>query len=232
MNAPSPDDEVGSGAPSEESGDADPAGREPRIRDHHQRGDLETAGALAIETYGAEIFGFLRALARDEDLASEAFSTFAEDLWKGLPGFRWEATLRTWAYALARHALYRVRRDPQRRAGRNLALSQVSAAALAVAVRSGTRPYLRTDVKDRFAALREGLDPDDHALLILRIDRRMSWRDIARALPGEGPAEPAGSGAPAEPAVVDRLAAALRKRYERAKAQLRQLARDHGLLGE
>src|SRR5688572_25981948 len=97
---------------------------EQSIRALHAAGDLDGATTLAVETYGPELYGFLQALARDEDLAGEAFSTFAEDLWKGLPRFRWESSLRTWAYALARNALHRVRRDPARRAGRNVPLSQ------------------------------------------------------------------------------------------------------------
>lgn len=193
---------------------------EQAIHDKHQAGDLDGAATLAIETYGAELFGFLQALARDEDVAAEAFSTFAEDLWKGLPKFRWESSLRTWCYALARNALHRVRRDPARRAARNVPLSHVGStmSGLAAAMRTATAQHLRTDVKDRFAELRARLDPEDHALLILRVDRKMSWRDIARAMQGEETEE------------LEKRAAALRKRFERAKNLLRDLAAESGLL--
>ena len=194
---------------------------EQGIRDRHEAGDLDGATTLAIETYGAELYGFLHALAREDDTAAEAFSTFTEDLWKGLPRFRWESSLRTWAYALARNALHRVRRDPARRAARNIPLSQAGAiSGLAEAVRSATSPHLRTEVKDRFAQLREQLDPDDHALLILRVDRKMSWREIARAMPAEAGVE----------VDLEKRAATLRKRFERAKAMLRELAAQSGLL--
>jgi RNA polymerase sigma-70 factor (ECF subfamily) len=196
---------------------------EQAIRSLHASGDLDGATTLAVETYGPELYGFLHALARDDDLAAEAFSTFAEDLWKGLPRFRWESSLRTWAYALARNALHRVRRDPARRAGRNVPLSQTGAmSGLVQAMRTATSPYLRTDVKDQFEVLREQLDPEDHALLILRIDRQMSWRDIARAMPSDTDAE----------TDVERRAATLRKRFERAKALLRELAERSGLIPE
>ncbi len=200
------------------------AAAEARVRACHAAADLEGAVTLALELYGGELYGFLHALARDEDLAAEAFATFAEDLWKGMPKFRWESSLRTWTYALARNALHRVRRDPHRRAERNVPLSQLEAlhTSLAAVVRSVTRPYLQTDIKDRFAVLREQLDPDDHALLILRIDRRMSWRDIARAMPGEAAGEASES--------LDRRAATLRKRFERAKAMLKELAQESGIL--
>ena len=193
---------------------------EAAVRARHDAGDIDGATTLAVETYGAELYGFLQALARDEDLAAEAFSMFAEDLWKGLPKFRWEASLRTWLYALARNALHRVRRDPARRPGRHVPLSQTGALSnIVAAVRTGTSPYLRTEVKDRFEALREKLDAEDHALLILRVDRKMSWREIARAMPADNVDD-------------EKRAATLRKRFERAKALLRDLALQAGLLPE
>lgn len=200
--------------------DAARAAREREIRAKLESGGARDAAAAAIEFYGGEVLGFLHAVARDEDLASEAFSAFSEDLLRGLPGFRWDASLRTWAYALARNALHRLRRDPRRRARNNVPLSTPGAdiSAIVEQVRTATLPFLRTSVKDELRRLREALDPDDHALLVLRIDRKMSWRDIARALPGEEAEE------------VDRRAATLRKRFERAKTMLRELATARGII--
>jgi RNA polymerase sigma-70 factor (ECF subfamily) len=200
--------------------DAARAAREREIRAKLETSGARDAAAAAIELYGGEVLGFLHAVARDEDLASEAFSAFSEDLLRGLPGFRWDASLRTWAYALARNALHRLRRDPRRRARNNVPLSNPGAdiSAIVEQVRTATLPFLRTSVKDELRRLREALDPDDHALLVLRIDRKMSWRDIARALPGEETEE------------VDRRAATLRKRFERAKTMLRELATARGII--
>src|SRR5262252_9379307 len=92
---------------------------EAEIRAKLGDGDARAATTLALETYGPELYGFLHALARDDDLAAEAFATFSEDLWRGLAKFRWESSLRTWSYALARNALWRLRRDPRRRAEHN-----------------------------------------------------------------------------------------------------------------
>ena len=69
-------------------------------------------------------------------------------------------------------------------------------------------------------ALREALDPVDHEILVLRLDRAMSWKDIARTVAEAGDSE----------STVEQRAAALRKRFERAKAQLRELAVKHGLI--
>jgi len=73
--------------------------------------------------------------------------------------------------------------------------------------------YQQSAVKDRFAKVREQLDPDDHALLGLRLDRQMSWTEIAKVMGDE--------------AAGAREAAALRKRFERLKVKLRELVKTH-----
>lgn len=196
---------------------------EADLRQSCDAGDLRTAATRAIKGYGPEILGYLSAMTRSESDAAEVFSTFCEDLWRGLPKFRWASSFRTWAYTLARHALSRYGRDPARRAGRNLALSDVSEVLeIAEQVRSTTLVHLRTEVKNEFAALREKLEPDDRTLLVLRVDRQMAWNDIAHVMWQE-------DGEP-EAADLKRTAAALRKRFERAKDRLRKLAKEANLL--
>ncbi|MBZ0237383.1 MAG: sigma-70 family RNA polymerase sigma factor [Deltaproteobacteria bacterium] len=207
-------------AESEDQAAAARAAREHGVRELLTGGKAADAAAQAIELYGGEVLGFLHAVARDDDLAAEAFSVFSEDLLRGLPTFRWDASLRTWCYALARNALHRLRRDPRRRARNNVSLSNQAAGISAIVeqVRTATLPFLRTEVKDELRRLRESLDPDDHALIVLRIDRKMSWKDIARALPGDDGQE------------LERRAATLRKRFERAKTMLREMATARGLI--
>lgn len=200
--------------PEADDRDALRAAREAEIRVLADSGDLAGATTAALRTYGDELLGFLRAIARDDDLAAEAFAELSEDLWRGMPRFRWESSLRSWLYTLSRNALGQLRRDPRRRAERNLPLSV--APELAELVRTATRDIQRTDVKDEFRVLREQLDPEEHELLLLRLDRGLAWKDIARILGGEDD-------------LVGR-AAALRKRYERAKDRLKKLAIEHGLI--
>ena len=205
-------------SPSDGSGPHPSDELEAGVRALLAAGDVDGAATRALEHYGPELYGFLRAIARDDDLASDAFALASEQLWKNLARFRWEASLRTWAYQLFRHALYQVRTDPRRRPDRNLPLSIVT--SIANAQRSMTAPYQRTEVKEGLRALREALDPLDHEILVLRLDRAMSWKDIARTV-----GEPGDSAA-----AVEQRAASLRKRFERAKAQLRELAVERGLL--
>ncbi|MBC7975307.1 MAG: sigma-70 family RNA polymerase sigma factor [Myxococcales bacterium] len=172
------------------------------------------ATTSALQLYGVELLSFLRALANNHDLASEAFAELGEDVWKGLPRFRWEASLRSWLYSLARNALSQLRRDPRRRVDRNLPLS--IAPEMAAVVRTVTLQIQRTEVKDEFRILREQLDPEEHEILLLRLDRGLAWKDIARILGGTEN--------------LESRAAALRKRFERAKERLKKLAIEHGLI--
>jgi len=180
-------------------------------------GDLHAAATRAIQGYGPEVLGFLVALVGDEDEAGEALAQASADLWAGLPRFARRAALRTWFYTLARHAAARLRRSPHRRPGRHVALSDVG--ALVASVRTATAAYRRTEVKDRFAAIRDGLPPDDRALLLLRVDRQLGWRDIVRVMnPDEAEED------------LERAAARLRKRFQLVKDEIRARARAAGLL--
>lgn len=196
---------------------------EARIKQHCESDELDEAATVAIKAYGPEILGYLVSVARSEADAADVFSTFTEDLWKGLAKFRWEASFRTWAYTIARNAFRRLGRDPHRKAGRQVPLSQSPEIMDAAdKVRTETLKYLRTEVKDGVARLRERLDPDDQTLFILRINRRMPWKEIARVMLDEGE-EPTSAG-------LDRKAASLRKRFERAKETLRKLAKEEQLI--
>jgi RNA polymerase sigma-70 factor (ECF subfamily) len=193
---------------------------EERIASLLAAGKLGDAATLSVERFGPEVLGFLVTLLRDEDDASEAFAQTCEDLWRGLARFERRSSLRTWFYTLARNAASRLRRSPERRAERRVALTQVT--GVAERVRSQTLPHLRTDVKDRFAALRNALEEDDRALLVLRVDRGMSWADIARVY----------SGSDASDETLARAGARLRKRFQLVKEEIRTRARQAGLLSD
>lgn len=198
---------------------------EARLSALHQAGDMHDATVEALEGYGPEILGFLMAVMRNEQDACDVFSQFSEDLWRGLEGFRWQSSFRTWAYTLARNASHRFRRKHIRQRQRNVPLSQQRGLHdAALKVRTATLPFLRTEVKDRFAALRESLDPEDQTLLILRIDRKLSWRDISTVMVDEQDAD--------DPKALRRKAATLRKRFERLKDRLREMAVEEGLIPE
>lgn len=182
---------------------------EAALRQQWDAGAYEDVMTAALDGYGAELFGFLVGLTGDHDRAGDVFGAVCERAWKGLPRLRWESSLRVWLYAIARNEFLRA----ASRTRRDVPLSRVPSVEVAVVrARTATSPHLRTEVKAGFAKLRAALAPDDHMLLGLRLDRGLAWNDIARVL-GDG-----------DPAHLARDAAALRKRYERLKARLRELA--------
>src|SRR3954464_10753846 len=102
--------------------------REAVVRALRDEGNLDAASTEAIRLYGAEVFGFLRVLhPGDEDVVSDVFSTFCENLWKGLGRFAWECSLRTWVYAVARNASHVHHRAARRQARRLVPLSACAA---------------------------------------------------------------------------------------------------------
>jgi RNA polymerase sigma-70 factor (ECF subfamily) len=200
---------------------------ETRVRAACLVGDYNRAATLVIEGYGMELMAFLLSRTRSATDAEEVFAMFAEKLWAGLPGFEWRCTARAWAYRIARHAASDYATAAPNRVQRNLALSQhAPLSRLAAQARTTTAAYRRTSTKDRVRALRDRLEPDDQLLLVLRVDRGMEFREIAAALadaePSDGDLSPEGA--------LDREAARLRKRFERVKERLRELAEAEGLL--
>jgi RNA polymerase sigma-70 factor (ECF subfamily) len=178
-----------------------------------EAGDLRGSVAAILRVYGPQVLGYLTGLARDEDRADDVFSQFCEDLWRGLPEFRRDASVRTWVYTLAWHAWLRQERDPYCRRGRALSSDELS--RLAAEVRSTTAVHLRTEAKDAVARLREQLAPAEQSLLVLRIDRELSWTEVAEVM-----------STPEERLDPHTVA----KRFQRVKDKLRQLAEDAGLL--
>jgi RNA polymerase sigma-70 factor (ECF subfamily) len=196
--------------------------REQEIRTAFESGRMQDAATAVLSLYGDEILSFIHSRLRDRVDSDEAFATFAEDLWNGLPSFGWRSTVRTWAYTLARNATVRHASTNKRRAARNLPLScPGEVAELVDRVRETTQCYKQTAVKDHFRALREQLDLEDQTLLILRVDRNMSWRELALALSGT---------VDLDEAAIERESARLRKAFERVKLELRRLSEAQGLL--
>jgi RNA polymerase sigma-70 factor (ECF subfamily) len=199
-----------------------PSEAEQRIRAAFDAGNLEASATAAVEAYGDQILSFIASRLNNERDAQEAFSMFAEDLWIGLPKFGWRCSMRTWCYALARNAATRYAKAPARRGARNVPLSRPGVLSNMVeTIRSATRGYQQTAVKDRFRALREQLDPEDQMLLVLRVDRELSWQDLAMTMSGD---------VDMSEELKARESTRLRKAFERLKVQLRRLAERDGLL--
>ncbi len=182
------------------------------VREHLARGDTGAAATVAIRRLGPQVLRFLVYLLKSDADAFDAFSEFAERLWRGLPELRPDGSVRAFAFRIASRAAFDVKDDAWHRRGRRLLTREVS--ILVDEVRS--RSYERVEHERRqLDRLRDGLPLADRILLVLRVDQGLGWPDVAEALSAEG-----------APVTAD---AAL-KRFERLKARLQKLAREQGLL--
>jgi RNA polymerase sigma-70 factor (ECF subfamily) len=184
---------------------------EPRIRAHLASGEVDEAVTLAFETSGPAILGYLGSLLPPDD-ARDAFSLWAEDVWRGLAGFRWECSLEAWLYRLAYRAQARLRREGYRR--RRVTLPESMASRLPDNASSGWTPGSR---RHALMQIRARLPPDDQTLLTLRVDRDLEWEEVAQVLAESG---------------EDVTPAALRKRFERIKLRVAEEARRAGVLDD
>lgn len=196
---------------------------EDEVRRLCQEGAVVAATAAAIRAYGPEILGFLAALHRSDQDADEVFSIWSERLFRGLPGFGWASSLRTWAYTLARNASVNFVRDRKARARRERAADSAELVAVEQQVRTETRSFLRTTAKDKLAAIRDALPREDRVLLVLRVDKRLEWKDIARVMSGEDAA--------ITDAALAKESQRLRKRFQLLKERLVEAGKREGILG-
>jgi len=90
------------------------------------------------------------------------------------------------------------------------------------AVRTETQSALRSESETSSKRCARNCPWRTGALLILRVDRDLSWRDIARAFLADPESSDEGA--------MAREAARLRKRYQLVKRQLTKRAREEGLL--
>lgn len=194
-------------------------GEESAVRTLCEAGDDAAAATAALQLYGGELLGFLVHVASNDAVALDAFSLLAENIWRSLPGFRWESSLRTWCFVLARRALSRAGR---RQGKPKVPLSTNAMQQIADSISSASMPLLRAQQREKLAELRARLSEDERLLLTLRVDKELSWRDVADVM-GELPEG-------AAPEEVKRVTAGLRKRFERTATRLRELARQEGIV--
>lgn len=198
---------------------------EREVRHLCEQGEMARAAEKAIRGYGPEILGVLAATHRGEEAAEEVFSQWSERLWRGIGGFTWSCSLRTWAYTLARNASISFQRHEQYRERLHPPMPDSELLSqVALQVRTQTKPYLRTEAKSKLAELRDSLPDEDRTLLVLRIDKGMEWKDLARVMLGEE--------AEVSDAQLTKESQRLRKRFQLLKERLIEQGRREGFFSQ
>lgn len=189
------------------------------IQESCRKGEFAQAMEWALVGHGPAIMRLMASVLHDYRRSRAAFSLFSEKLRHGLPDFRWECSFRTWAYRLARNACYQVQHLPPDEEKTESSSGPMDEAQRQVLE---SRPWQRTSIKERVRALREKLSPQERILLLLRVDQRLSWREVARVM--------SDGDEPLTDEVLDREAAALRQQFKHTKSRLRAMGVEAGLI--
>jgi RNA polymerase sigma-70 factor, ECF subfamily len=184
---------------------------ENRIRALVMAGDVGAAVTGVLRLYGAEVYGFISALIEVPAFARDVYVAVGEVVWVRLPTFAWRCDLRTWIYGITRRAMAAFRAE-------NGSPSNVLFTEPPRAPSGG--PFREKAFRGVVAVLRRKLAPEDRELLILRVDRRLSWRSLAITSLGDK----------AEDAELAHEEERLRASLDSMKEKLAQIAKEHGIL--
>lgn len=193
-----------------------------RVRTLIAAGDVPGAVNEALRVLGPDVLGFLYRVMGNETDADEVFAVVAERLWRSLGAFEWRCSLRTWSHVIARNEAERFRRGARRHVQGRVPISEL--AEVIAATRTGTRSALQAARRDVLSRLRDELDEEDRAILVLRVDRELPWNEIALAFLDDPEA--------VSEEELKQKAAWARKRFQLLKKRLADRARDEGLLPE
>jgi len=181
-----------------------------KVRALVARGEHDRATERILREYGDELARYLRSQLPIDADAHDGFQRMSEELWKSLARFDGRCSTRTWCYMLARHAAIFIRTQP--RNAREQLVSSIPSIQQAATEMFSRSLVERAHQHEILVEAKEALDPDDRTLLVLRIDRNLSWREIAVVLLGEDASE----------ADVTKKSASIRKQFERVKDELAQ----------
>ena len=184
-------------------------------------GKSREAADLLLARFSPELRPFLHRLLGDGALADEAHSATCERIWRGLASFRFECSLRSWSYIIARREASRCRARHARARVQETTLSAADQLPHAP-----TTATISTAGRDQLEHLRTTLSDEDRDLLVLRVERGLSWKEIAASFLEEDQVD-------AE--LVAREAARLRQRFRSIRvtvssaiAERRAKSRDEG----
>ena len=173
------------------------------------------AVGLLVQAYGNDVLRFLHGFLRDSDAAEEVFAQMSLRLCEEVPRFRGECTGKVWFFYKARYAALDWVRSPRRRRERRLETREMSRVhAMVEQVRTNTRPFMKTEVKDKFELLRAQLDAEERMLLVLYKYQEKSSQEVAEAM-----SSPEEVWTPAK----------VRKRWQRLKSKIAKMAKQQGL---
>ena len=200
------------------AGDASSKELDERVRRLVNAGRPADAATLALRALGPQILGYLSGVMGSEADADDVFASASERVWRSLVKFEWRCSLRTWFYIVAHREIARFRQRARRHVNGRVPISELR--SVLSAVRLTVSSAAGSERQEKVAKLRAELPEQDRALLVLRIDRDLSWEEIAQVV-AEG-----GEGDDLSEEDIKREAARLRKRFQIVRQRLANRVRE------
>jgi RNA polymerase sigma-70 factor (ECF subfamily) len=169
-----------------------------------------------IKALEDEVFGFLIRTLGDRNDADDVFDLVKEKIWRSIGKFRWQCSLRTWTYKIVRNESIRFMTGARRHDRNRASFSELD--DLAGVIRSQTYWTRFTEKLDRVKAILDEFPYEDRILMVLRIDRGLKWKQIARIFLGDSE-EPS-------PDDLKRESDRLRQRYATLRKKILEKVRD------
>jgi RNA polymerase sigma factor (sigma-70 family) len=176
--------------------------------------DYDEALTSILVEYGGEVYGYLLRRLGRRDAADDVYQQVSYRMLLTLPEYRRETCVRAWVYMKVRQEMKAFLQGNRRYHAECMSAAELSRMT-ALIERVRTRTAMRTETRMIVRSLADELDPLDQDLIIFRVDKQLSWKDITHLI-NESSDEQYKEGT-------------LRQRYRRAKERLRELAREANL---
>jgi RNA polymerase sigma-70 factor (ECF subfamily) len=193
------------------------ADAERAVLEEAARGDFNAAVERAVRLFGPGVSRYLLGAIGERADAEDAFGEWQLALIDALPRFEQRATLRTFLFALARHAAAHAIDARRRRTAMRADVGTSRLCGIAQEVFVETLRHLPPALEQQALTANADLDAEERGLLVLYAGQELSWKEVVAVLGVDG----------AEPGAE---AARLRKRFERLKEKLRERAARDGLV--
>ncbi|MBU4376626.1 MAG: RNA polymerase sigma factor [Candidatus Omnitrophica bacterium] len=142
-------------------------------------GDIEAFEDI-YRSFSGFVYNVALGITRDRSDAEEVTQDVFIKAYRGLRGFRFGSSLKTWIYRIAANeALNRYNKSKKEQSRRLNYDDNIEAEP---AAGSGREEIMQSDSEKRFAALLEKLDQNQRACLVLREIEGLSYKDIADVL--------------------------------------------------
>jgi len=151
----------------------------PDILEHAAGGDIRAFEDI-YKTFSNFVYNVALGITRDKADAEEVTQDVFIKAHRGLKGFRFGSSFKTWVYRIAvNEALNRYQKSKKEKSRR---VDYDDSIESQPADRSGTEEIMRNESETRCAMLLERLDQDQRACLVLREIEGLSYKDIAGVL--------------------------------------------------